>query len=157
MPETTTIELDGAKVTVETSALFRAWFERNFGNPGSPSIAIPAAKPGERYVGSIIEPSGRVRHIFLMPGDEEMNWKDGLEWAKSLGGDLPDRIEQAMLFAHMPEEFRKEAYWSNTQHAGNSDYAWYQNFINGYQGNYYKDNDKLRVRPVRREFSNSII
>jgi len=57
MPTTTTLEIDGAKLTVDTSALFRAWLERHLGQPGKPLFAIPAARPGERYLGSIIEPS----------------------------------------------------------------------------------------------------
>ena len=156
MPQTTTLNIGGAELTVETSALFRAWFERHLGQPVRPSFKIPVARPGERYLGSIIEPNGRVRHTFLMPGDEEKNWQDGMEWAKNLGGDLPDRIEQAMLHAFMPEEFRKEAYWSNTQHAGYSDYAWCQHFGNGGQIISCKSCE-LRVRPVRREFSDSVI
>jgi len=156
MSATTTLEFDGAKITVDTSALFRAWFERHLGKPGTPSCAIPAARPGERYLGSITEPSGRMRHTFLLPDDKKKNWNDGMEWARSVGGDLPDRIEQAMLFAYMPDEFQKEAYWSNTQHAGDSGYAWYQSFDYGNQYGHGKSCE-LRVRPVRREFSDSVI
>jgi hypothetical protein len=155
MSATTTLNLDGAELTVETSALFRAWFERHLGKPGASSFAVPSVRPGERYLGSIIEPSGRMRHIFLMPCDEKKNWNDGWKWAQSRGGDLPDRIEQAMLFAYMPEEFQKEAYWSNTQHAGISSYAWCQDFSIGFQC--YYESAELRVRSVRREFSDLVI
>jgi hypothetical protein len=156
MTPTTTLNLDGAELTVETSALFRAWFERHLGQPGKPSFAVPAARPGERYLGSIIEPSGRVRHTFLMPGDKQLNWDDGMAWAKGLGGDLPDRIEQAMFLAFMPEEFQKEAYWSNTQRAGGSYDAWFQIFRNGDQF-INRKSCECRARPVRREFSDSVI
>lgn len=120
-------------------------------NPKTVMVEIPSARPGERYLGSIIEPSGRVRHTFLMPGDEKKNWSEGMEWAKSFGGDLPDRIEQAMFLAHMPEEFQKEAYWSNTQHAYYSYDACYQGFDYGHQDNGSKSCE-LRVRPVRRVY-----
>ena len=156
MSETTTLKVGGADVTVETSALFGAWFEKNISKTCAPSFAIPSARPGERYLGSVVEPSGRIRHIFLLPGDEKKSWNDGMEWAKSIGGDLLDRIEHAMSFALMPEEFQKEAYWSNTQHAGYSYNAWYQNFSDGSQSHYYKSAE-LRVRAVRREFSDSVI
>ncbi|MDO8294369.1 MAG: hypothetical protein Q7T29_16125 [Gallionella sp.] len=63
MSETTTLKVGGAEITVETSALFHAWFEKYISKPCSPSFVIPSARPGERYLGSIIEPSGRVRHI----------------------------------------------------------------------------------------------
>jgi hypothetical protein len=156
MPPTTTLNIGGAELTVETSALFRAWFERHLGQPNKSLFAIPAARPGERYLCSIVEPSGRMRHTFLMDGDKQLNWNDAMEWAKELGGDLPDRIEQAMLFAYMPEEFQKEAYWSNTQHAGGSRYAWYQDFKDGSQNGSLKSSE-CRARPVRREFSDSVI
>jgi len=156
MTATTTLKIDDAEITVPTSALFRAWFERHLCQPGKPSFAIPAARSGERYLGSIIEPSGRVRHTFLMPGDVKKNWNDGMAWAKDLGGDLPDRIEQAMLYAYIPDEFQKDAYWSNTQHAGYSDLAWFQDFYYGSQGDYNKSCE-CRARPVRREFSDSVM
>ena len=156
MSATTTLEFDGAKITVDTSALFRAWFERHLGKPGTPSCAIPAARPGERYLGSITEPSGRMRHTFLLPDDKKKNWNDGMEWARSVGGDLPNRIEQAMLFAYMPDEFQKEAYWSNTQHAGFSHNAWSQLFNNGNQ-NYISKRWEPRLRPGASEYSASVI
>jgi hypothetical protein len=61
-----------------------------------------------------------------------------------------------MFLAFMPEEFQKEAYWSNTQHAASSINAWYQHFDYGIQLISYKSSE-LRVRPVRREFSDSVI
>lgn len=157
--ESLTLRIREAELTVETKALFYAWIEKHLGKPianAGRTSAAPIARPGERYIGSAIEPSGRTRHIFLMPGDELKNWNDGMEWANGLGGDLPDRIEQAMLYAYVPEEFKKEAYWSTTQHADDSSYAWYQSFSSGNQS-YYGKHDKLRVRAVRREFSDSVI
>lgn len=71
---------------------------------------IPLAH-GERYVGTIISACGTKRHhTILLPGEiEKANWKKSMEWAAGLGGDLPDRIEQALLFAFMKEHF-PEAY-----------------------------------------------
>jgi len=71
--------------------------------------------------------------------------------ANSLGGDLPDRAEQALLFQYLPEEFQKAAYWSNTQHAADSYYAWFQNFDYGSQSYNDKSAD-LRASAVRRVF-----
>lgn len=47
------------------------------------------------------------------------------------------------------EAFELTAYWSSTQHAGGSDFAWYQNF---YYGTQYRSNEttELAVRAVRR-------
>jgi hypothetical protein len=72
-----------------------------------------------------------------------------MEWAASIGGDLPDRVEQALLYKHLPDQFKKEWYWSNTQHSDYSDYAWYQYFLNGDQYGLRKGS-KLRARAVRR-------
>ena len=119
--------------------------------------AAPELKEGEKLAFSITLPDGKTIHTILLPGDEDgLSWKAGMKLAESRDADLPDRIEQAMLFAYMPEEFQKEAYWSNTQHAGLSYYAWYQHFSYGLQGNRY-ESAELRVRLVRREFSDLVI
>lgn len=47
------------------------------------------------------------------------------------------------------EAFDLDAYWSSTQHASGSGYAWTQDFANGVQG-YWSTDVKLRARPVRR-------
>ena len=63
-------------------------------------IKLPPLAEGEIYVGSIGDAQGNLRHIILLPGDnEDDNWEAQMEWAKSIGGDLPTRIEQAMLWA----------------------------------------------------------
>ena len=48
------------------------------------------------------------------------------------------------------EAFEEEAYWTSTQHAGNSYGAWYQHFRNGIQSLNGKSCE-CRVRPVRRQ------
>ena len=47
------------------------------------------------------------------------------------------------------EAFAENWYWSSTQHASVSDYAWSQSFDNGHQYNLYKSSE-LRARAVRR-------
>jgi hypothetical protein len=113
------------------------------------TLAQLELKKGERYAFGVTLPNGKTTHSILLPGDESVaNWDAGMEWAKNKDGDLPDRAEQALLYMHMPEEFQKDWYWSNTQHAGNSGIAWCQGFGNGNQS-YYKSAE-LRVRSVRR-------
>jgi hypothetical protein len=108
-------------------------------------------EPGERYVGTILSACNTKRHhIILLPGEiADASWNKSMEWAAGIGGDLPDRVEQAMLFATMKDQFKEAAYWSNTQHAAHSDYAWCQGFTNGNQRSYYKSSE-LRARAVRR-------
>lgn len=113
--------------------------------PTTPTLAA-----GETYVGAIVKADGTGHRIVLLPGDNNAaSWQAQMEWAKSIGGDLPSRIEQAMLFAYHHDAFKPTWYWSNEQHAADSDYAWYQNFLNGSQF-YDHTNFKLRARAVRR-------
>ncbi|HQS59761.1 MAG: hypothetical protein B7Y56_03170 [Gallionellales bacterium 35-53-114] len=114
------------------------------------TLADLEPKEGETYAFGVTLPNGETTHTILLPGDESVpNWDAGMAWAKDKGGDLPDRAEQALLYKHMPEEFQKDYYWSNTQHAAYSGYAWCQDFDYGDQ-DYYHKTDELRVRAVRR-------
>jgi hypothetical protein len=107
-------------------------------------------KEGEKLAFSLTLPNGKTIHTILLPIDQTVaSWDAGMELAKSLGGDLPDRAEQALFFKYMPEEFQPNWYWSNTQHAGYSVSAWFQVFLNGFQDYGFKSCE-CRVRPVRR-------
>ena len=115
-----------------------------------PILATPQLNEGEIYAGAIIKPDGTGHHVILLDGDNAAaSWDDAMEWAKSIGGDLPDRVEQSLLFAHLKDRFKEEWYWSNTQHAAYSGYAWCQIFDDGIQYNYGKSAE-LRARAVRR-------
>ncbi len=88
--------------------------------------------------------------LILLPAEEEdITWENAMKWAESLGGDLPDRNEQALLYANLKDSFAGAWYWSKAQHVSDSDYAWAQHFGNGYQLSYHKGY-KLRARAVRR-------
>ena len=108
-------------------------------------------KEGERYAGLILGEDGESDyHLFLRPGEaENTKWSDAMEWAKSNGGELPSRREQALLFANLKKEFKSAWYWSGEQHASDSDYAWVQTFASGSQNGYHKSNE-FRARAVRR-------
>ena len=114
------------------------------------TIATPVLNEGEIYAGAIINPDGTGHHAILLPGDnDDASWDKQMEWAASIGGDLPDRVEQALMYKNLPDQFEKEWYWSNTQHASYSDYACYQSFNGGSQYLTLK-NYELRARAVRR-------
>ena len=111
-------------------------------------LAMPELSEGEVYAGAIINPDCTGHHVILLPGDnDDATWDEQMEWAKSIGGDLPDRVEQAMLYKNLPEQFKKDWYWSNTQRGSGS--AWGQNFISGYQY-WYDTIYKCRAVAVRR-------
>ncbi len=116
-----------------------------------PALPFPALNEGETYVGAIISADGtHNHHTILLPGDhDDANWQGAMDWAKSLGGDLPNRIEQALMFATLADQFKRDWYWSNTLHASDASYAWYQYFYDGYQGN-TRINYHSRARSVRR-------
>ena len=115
------------------------------------TIPFPKLNPGEKFVGVIVSADGKYRHaLILLPGESEPNnWKAQMEWAASIGGDLPDRVEGALLFATLRDEFKGAWYWTRELHAAYSDYAWMQSFGYGYQLNTRKSYD-YRARAVRR-------
>ncbi|MFJ3048558.1 DUF1566 domain-containing protein, partial [Herbaspirillum chlorophenolicum] len=96
-------------------------------------LQIPPLSEGETYIGAIGNSQGELYHVVLLPGDSEpASHEEQLSWAKSIGGDLPSRIEQAMLFAHHKPLFRETWYWSNQ--LDDCGWAWCQDFGYGGQG-----------------------
>ncbi|MBS0427574.1 MAG: DUF1566 domain-containing protein [Proteobacteria bacterium] len=90
---------------------------------------------GEHYAGSTLEPEGMVKHdIVLLAArpDRRMTWQDAMEWAASVGGQLPDRQEQALLFANCKQHLQGEWHWSSEEHE-NASAAWHCDFFTGYQ------------------------
>jgi hypothetical protein len=120
------------------------------------SVAFPHLNEGEKWVGVVISADGRKRHhVILLPGAAEpASWDTQMKWAASIGGDLPDRVEGALLFAmqasgHLKDEFRPEWYWTNEKHVSYADYAWFQLFGDGGQS-YDRTYNEFRARAVRR-------
>lgn len=114
-------------------------------------LPMPTLNDGEIYAGALIQPDGSGHHIILLDGDnDDADWDTQMEWAKSLGGDLPSRPELALMYAHLKDRFKPVWYWSNEQHESGSVSAWNQNFYHGNQLWHYKDY-KLRARAVRRQ------
>lgn len=110
-------------------------------------------KEGEVYVGAIIGSNGQGNHVILLPDHpkKRMAWQKAKDWAKSVGGDLPNRIEQALLLEQKKAEFAEAWYWSSTQHAEDADYAWGQDFSYGGQSFGHKVYTlRARSRAVRR-------
>jgi hypothetical protein len=112
-------------------------------------LTLPTIAEGERYIGGIIAADGTITHVILLPGDIEANWHQAKEWAASIGGNLPNRVEQALLFATARDAFEQRAYWSCQEEEPESGWAWYQHFGSGYPDFLHKD-DELRARAVRR-------
>lgn len=115
-------------------------------------IQIPPAADGEVYLGSFVDKNGDVTHTYLLPGDNDRaTWQEQMEWAKSIGGDLPTRAELLMAYEQHRDMFKQAAYWSNQQDTdpGYSGWAWFQGFGTGSQTSGHQDFE-LRARAVRR-------
>lgn len=115
-------------------------------------IAIPKLNEGEFYAGILLGKYGTPnQHIILLSGQaNDVTFQQAQEFAAKAGGDLPTRREQSLLFANLKKQFEEHYYWSSELRASDSsDYAWYQDFDNGYQ-DYYDKCDELRARAVRR-------
>ncbi len=107
---------------------------------------------GEHYAGLITGKDGEASyHLILLPDSptDYLNWQAAKDWAKRMGGDLPTRREQSLLFANCKEQFEARYHWSNEQFASVASYAWCQTFDYGYQTTSHI-HDEIRARAVRR-------
>lgn len=140
------IKAEHAKVA-EMIAAFEA--QAKFESAFPATVQAPKPNPGELWLGAVIT-GKKMEHIYLLPGDNEgASWQEQMDWAQAIGGDLPNRVEQAMLYTHMKDQFKEAAYWSNEKHASDSCFAWYQDFDDGFQ-DYIGTNYEHRARAVRR-------
>lgn len=112
------------------------------------NLVIPEVREGETYVGILIKDGAFSHHVVLLPGEvESVTWELAGEWAESIGGKLPTRKEQALLFANTAEHFQPRFYWSDKQYSHNN--VWLQYFLNGNQTIIDKGYE-YRARAVRR-------
>ena len=111
--------------------------------------AIGAAFGGGIYAGISRGVDGAPdQHLVLMPGEAvDVDWEAAGAFAASVGGELPTRAEQALLYANLKDQFQPRWYWSGEQ-AGPSN-AWLQSFYYGYQDGHYRSFEG-RARAVRR-------
>ena len=113
-------------------------------------LNIPELADGEIYIGAIGDAAGNLHHVVLLPGDnDDATWQEQKDWAKSIGGELPTRAELVTAYETMPEEFKKDWYWSNAEHVAYPGCAWVQDFYDGNQDSNLKDS-RYRARAVRR-------
>ncbi|ENO76552.1 hypothetical protein B447_17451 [Thauera sp. 27] len=148
----TTITLDAVKAEQQRLANMIAALEAQ---ALVQTFSLPATEitlqPGEHYAGIILGKDGEPDYrLILLPGEAgNVTWAQACEWATTAGGELPSRREQSLLFANLRDQFQPRWYWSGEQLATDSDFAWYQLFLNGNQDNNYKSYEG-RARAVRR-------
>jgi len=150
----TTPTLSEIKATQEKLANMIASFEEQAKTQATHLVLREAyieLQPGERYAGLVLGDDGMpAHHLVLLPGQaNESNWADAKAWAAAIGGELPTRREQALLFANLKGAFEASWYWSAEDHEGDGSCAWLQNFSYGSQTGTHKSYEG-RARAVRR-------
>ena len=90
--------------------------------------AATTLQPGERYAGVVLDADGNVKHhLVLLPArpEKRMNWQAAIDWAASMGGQLPDRQEQSLLFANCKPHLPSGGWhWSCESREEDASYAW---------------------------------
>lgn len=155
--DTITLAIAGAEVTIGAAALADLWLKQRAQEQGFcahaplPHITIPSLAEGELWAGVLLNEDGTPSyHVILLPGEAaRIGWNKAVEWAKEIGGELPTRREQSLLFANLKSQFKGERYWSGEQHAATSYFAWFQYFDDGSQNGLIKSFE-ARARAVRR-------
>lgn len=151
-----TLNVEGARVTLPADTLTKLWLERVRADApprprGYPKIGAAFHGVPGIYAGLIAgdDQFDADRHLVVLDGDrEDCTWQEAREWAESLGGRLPTRREQAVMFGNTPQLFEKAWYWSGETHASDPDYAWCQSFNFGTQS-YGRKGFRCRARAVR--------
>lgn len=114
---------------------------------------IPNMNEGEIYAGLSRDPdTGAWHHLVLLPAttDKDLTWQDAIDWAKSIGGELPTLSESALLYANVRDKIDDNYwYWTATEVASEPSWAWLQAFGLGTHYGYHKDGH-YRARAVRR-------
>jgi hypothetical protein len=109
-------------------------------------------QPGDRYAGPVLDADGTVKHHLVLMAEKpegDLQWQAAMEWAASVGGSLPTRQEQALLFANCKPHLSGVWHWSCETHETNASFAWDCLFTSGYQDNDHKSAEGAAVA-VRR-------
>ncbi len=163
MENEVTLELaDGARLIAPAAALAAAYCEKLRRDSGAATVKERMRDlvierphiggPGLHGVYAGVARGEKTDHILevLDEAPEALSWEAATKWAASIGGTLPTRREQALLFGNVPELFKQEAYWSCEAYASDAGSAWSQDFFYGYQYYGLHEDGDLRARAVRR-------
>lgn len=97
--------------------------------------------PGERYAGAVLDDEGQHKHHLVMMAQrptDKLNWQAAMDWATSIGGVLPTRQEQALLYANCKPHLQPVWHWSCETHEDDASCAWYCYFGDGGQCDFRK-------------------
>jgi hypothetical protein len=114
--------------------------------------AVGAPLDGGLFAGLTTKKDGTHCAVVLLPDEpsRRLDWHAAIEWAKGLeAAELPTRPVSALLFATVPDQFDREAwYWTAEQDEEDGAYAWSQFFYGGGQ-DVSRTSYEGRVRAVR--------
>jgi hypothetical protein len=124
---------------------------------GVPKVGEEWSGQGGTFAGARLGLGGAPDYYMIVGPeyDGQLDWRKASAWAMALVIEghrdlvLPYRLEQSALFDRVRNLFQPTAYWSCEEHASDSVCAWGQDFDNGRQY-YWLKNNKLRARVVRR-------
>ena len=108
--------------------------------------------PGEYYAGPVLDQRGDLVHHLVMMAQrptDKLNWPAAMDWATRIGGSLPTRQEQALLYANCKPHLKPDWHWSCEPHDDDASSAWYCYFSHGLQGTGHKSYEGCAVA-VRR-------
>ena len=101
--------------------------------------ALPALKAPLRtgtFAGITTLPDG-THHAVILLADKPasgMPWQQAMDWAASVGGQLPSRPIAALLYANVREGLEPKWHWTNEPEGAS--YAWNCHFGDGSQDYY---------------------
>ncbi len=97
--------------------------------------------PGEHYAGPVLDENGALMHHLVLMAQHptgKLAWQAATDWADSIGGTLPTRQEQALLFANCKTHVKPEWHWSSQTHEDDASFAWSCVFDDGGQDDSHK-------------------
>jgi hypothetical protein len=97
-------------------------------------------KHGEHYAGPVLDADGNLLHHLVLTATcpDKLNWQAATDWATSIGGTLPTRQEQALLYANCKPHLKPDWHWSSEAHENDASYAWNCDFGYGHQNGSHK-------------------
>ncbi|NDI85096.1 Lar family restriction alleviation protein [Undibacterium crateris] len=152
-PGSFTIECCGGMIHDTLDAVTSMWNTRSV--LGLLAEISGLLQPGEVNAGLILD--DRPYFLVLVPQkpNSKLRWADAMEWANSIGFELPTRREFSLLLANCSLQFDADSYWSRSPSAHNDDYAFMQRFHDGNQSSNQKSREYL-ARAVRRIYLDEV-
>ena len=92
-------------------------------------------RAGEHYAGAVLDKNGDHLHHLVLRAERpagKLNWQAAMDWAKGVGGSLPSRQENSLLFANCKYHLDPSWHWSSESHEDDASCAWGCNFGDGY-------------------------